>query len=120
VNARITYDETKAFACRVAEELAEIHPERIVAKLARELRGGKVFIDWGQNAATKSTIAPYSLRGTAWPLVSAPVSWDEVEAAAARAEPSALAFEPSDVLARVERSGDLFAPVASLIQPLRR
>ncbi|MDQ3993403.1 MAG: non-homologous end-joining DNA ligase [Actinomycetota bacterium] len=118
VNARVTYDQTKAFARRVAEELAESDPDRIVAKPARKLRAGKVLVDWGQNVATRSMIAPYSLRGTAWPLVSAPVSWNEVEAAAARGEPSSVTFAPSEVLARVERSGDLFAPVTSLVQPL--
>jgi bifunctional non-homologous end joining protein LigD len=50
--------------------------------------------------------------------VWAPVSWDEVEAAAARGEPSSVIFAPSEVLARAERSGDLFAPVTSLAQPL--
>ena len=118
LNSGASFAVTKSFAREIAQRLADEHPAEIVAKPSRALRGGKVFIDWGQNAPTKSTIAPYSLRATAWPLVSAPLTWDEVAGAADRADPDDLAFGPAAVLARVERSGDLFAPVASLRQCL--
>ena len=70
---------------------------------------GKVFVDWGQNDAMKSTIAPYSLRAMPVPLVAAPVTWDELAAAT---EPRALRFSPAAVLARLARLGDLMAPLA--------
>ena len=70
-------------------------------------RSGKVFLDWSQNAASKTTVAPYSLRGRATPTVATPVTWDEVEAGAE--DPLGLdQFAFADVLARVEADGDLF------------
>jgi bifunctional non-homologous end joining protein LigD len=79
-------------------------------------RTGKVFIDWSQNSRHKTTVAVYSLRARPRPTVSTPVTWAEVEdAAAGRAE---LVFEAEDVLARVAARGDLFAPVLTLEQVL--
>ena len=74
--------------------------------MKKTLRKGKVLVDWSQNSRHKTTIAPYSLRARPHPTVSAPVTWDEVEAAA-DGEP--LAFEAADVLERVAEVGDLFA-----------
>jgi len=65
---------------RLAESLARDHPELVVAKMAKVLRPGKVFLDWSQNNPAKTTICPYSLRGRAQPWVAAPRAWDEVEA----------------------------------------
>ena len=79
-------------------------------------RKGKVFIDWSQNARHKTTIAVYSMRARPHPTVSTPVTWDEVtEAAAGHTE---LRFLWSDVLDRIERLGDLFAPVLTVEQEL--
>ena len=79
-------------------------------------RKGKVFIDWSQNARHKTTIAVYSMRARPHPTVSTPVTWDEVtEAAAGDTE---LRFLWSDVLDRIERLGDLFAPVLTVEQEL--
>ena len=69
-------------------------------------RRGKVFLDWSQNHAGKTTISPYSLRGLPVPRVATPLTWDEVEAAES---PQALRFSPQDVLARVAAHGDLLA-----------
>jgi bifunctional non-homologous end joining protein LigD len=113
-----TYDRTKAFARAVATLLAARAPERVVDRMTRSLRTGKVFVDWSQNDAGKSTVAPYSLRGMAVPLVSAPVGWDEIEAAVATGDEAALRFGPLGVLERVERDGELFEPVLSLAQVL--
>jgi bifunctional non-homologous end joining protein LigD len=86
----------------------------VVAEVDKSRRGGKVFLDWLQNDPTRQTVAPYSLRGLTWPTVAAPLTWDEVE----RAE--TLTFLGEDVLARVERDGDLFAEVLTLRQELPR
>ena len=91
------------YAKGVAEELAGRHPKLIVAKMAKQLRPGKVFIDWSQNNAFKTTIAPYSLRAGETPTVSAPLTWDEVEAG----ELTAADLTPSAVLDRVASLGDL-------------
>jgi bifunctional non-homologous end joining protein LigD len=72
-----------------------------------------VLVDWLQNDATRSTVAPYSLRAMPVPLVSTPVAWDEVERCARDRDAAALAFSPPDVLARLDAHGDLFAAVGS-------
>ena len=65
-----------------------------------------MLIDWSQNNAAKTTVAPYSLRAREQPTVSTPVSWDEVEACKHAGD---LVFTADDVLARVAAHGDLFA-----------
>jgi bifunctional non-homologous end joining protein LigD len=105
-----SYTETKALARGVAAELASAD-ERVTAAQSRAERRGRVLVDWLQNDRTRSTIAPYSLRGTQWPTVSAPVTWEEVERCARERRPSALTFLATDVAARLERHGDLFAEV---------
>jgi bifunctional non-homologous end joining protein LigD len=96
-------DEISGYAKGVAEELAGRHPRLVVAKMAKQLRPGKVFIDWSQNNAFKTTVAPYSLRAGPTPTVSAPLAWDEVEAGAL----TAADLTPSVVLERVATLGDL-------------
>jgi bifunctional non-homologous end joining protein LigD len=73
-----TADDISAYVKDVADELARRRPDLIVARMARQLRPGKVFIDWSQNNAFKTTVAPYSLRAGALPTVSAPLTWEEV------------------------------------------
>lgn len=94
------------YAKRVAEELASMVPKSITAKMARNLRPGKVFIDWSQNAAAKTTVAPYSLRAQPSPTASTPLTWEEVEAVATGEEP-ARQYDAREVLDRVEEYGDL-------------
>ncbi len=103
-------DAAKAhgFAKDLAVAMEEAHPKLVVHRMDKSLRGGKVLIDWSQNAAAKTTVAPYSLRARARPTVSTPVTWDEVAEAADGRE---LAFTASEVLDRVDEVGDLFAPL---------
>jgi bifunctional non-homologous end joining protein LigD len=105
-------DHVKRFARTVAEALARAHPDAVIAEVDKSRRAGKVFLDWLQNDPTRQTVAPYSLRGLAWPTVATPVTWAEVEQA------DALTFLGDDVLARIERDGDLFADVLTLEQRL--
>lgn len=100
--------DTKRLAKEVAAQLAEERPDEVVAAMRRSARAGRVFVDWLQNDVSRQTVAPYSLRGLPYPTVATPVRWDEVERAAA-GETGALVFTPADVLARIERDGDLFA-----------
>lgn len=109
LNAPHSFQRTKAFARAVAGELAGRHPGLVVDRMARSLRRGRVLVDWSQNDPGKSTIAVYSLRGTSVPRVSTPVTWEEVEGAAEGA--GGLVFGPREVLDRLARHGDLFAPV---------
>jgi bifunctional non-homologous end joining protein LigD len=98
------------YARRVAEELARAVPGGITAKMAKQLRPGKVFIDWSQNNAFKTTVAPYSLRALASPTASAPLTWDEVESMACGDAP-ARQLSPSEVLSRLDSDGDLLSPL---------
>jgi bifunctional non-homologous end joining protein LigD len=104
-----TFAETKALARDLAARLVAEDPERVTDRQARERRVGKVLVDWLQNDATRSTVAPYSLRGTAFPTASTPVAWEEVERAAAERRPELLTYLAGDVLERIERHGDLWA-----------
>jgi bifunctional non-homologous end joining protein LigD len=97
---------TSAYARRLAEQLERALPDLVVASMDKNLRRSKVFIDWSQNNAAKTTIAPYSLRGIASPTVSTPLTWDEVTSARTAED---LAFRSGDVLERVARYGDLLA-----------
>ena len=115
LNRPHTHDGCSSFALAVAQVLEKHHPKRVTSVMAKAERPGKVFIDWSQNSRHKTTVAVYSLRARPRPTVSTPVTWDEVEAAAA-GEP--LTFEAGDVLERVEALGDLFAPALDLEQTL--
>lgn len=111
-----SYAETKPLARAIAEGLEERWPERVVSRMARGLRAGKVLIDWGQNTEHKSMICAYSVRARPRPTVSTPLRWEELEAAG---DVSDLVFELDDVLARMDSEGDLFAAVLTHEQRLR-
>ena len=119
LNSPTTFDATKRFARRVAETLATRLPDRAVARADKRLRAGRVLVDWGQNDRHKSTVAPYSLRAKRErPTVSAPVTWDELQAAVDSRNEAALLLDPSEVLQRVDSLGDPFAPVLRRVQQL--
>ncbi len=117
LNCPHSHDEAASFARAVGQLLAKAHPDRVLIEMKRELRGGKVFVDWSQNSRHKTTISPYSLRARDRPTVSTPITWDEVDDAC-RGRPEDLAFEAADALERIERLGDLFAPTLSVVQRL--
>ncbi|MDQ3578634.1 MAG: non-homologous end-joining DNA ligase [Actinomycetota bacterium] len=96
------------YAKSLAERLAKENPRLVVSRMAKSLRPHKVFIDWSQNNPQKTTVAPYSLRARPRPTVSTPLTWDEVTACEASAD---LSFTSEDVLERVGKHGDLFAPL---------
>jgi len=101
-----TSDQVSDYAKGVAEDLEDALPNLVTAKMAKSLRPGKVFFDWSQNAAAKTTVSAYSLRAAATPTVSAPFSWADVEAAKVRP------LRPDEVLARIDKAGD---PLVSLL-----
>jgi bifunctional non-homologous end joining protein LigD len=115
---KTSYDETKPFAKAIAQLLEKQTPDRVVSKMKKVEREGKVFVDWSQNHRSKTTIAAYSLRARERPTASTPIGWEEVEHAAETGDAAALAFEAADVLERIESRGDLFAPVLELQQKL--
>ena len=110
------HDAAADFALAMGQVLERQMRGRVTTVMAKSEREGKVFVDWSQNAFHKTTIAPYSLRARDEPTVSTPVTWDEVEESAA--DGSALRFTSDEVLERVDRLGDLFAPVLTVEQSL--
>jgi bifunctional non-homologous end joining protein LigD len=114
----VSYDDTKPFAKAIAQLLEKQTPDLVVSKMKKVEREGKVFVDWSQNHQRKTTIAVYSLRARERPTASTPVTWDEVEAAADSGDGGGLVFEADAVLDRIEKHGDLFAPVLELEQAL--
>jgi bifunctional non-homologous end joining protein LigD len=101
------WEDVHAYARRVAERLERDEPRLVVSNMKKELRTGKVLVDWSQNNAAKTTVAAYSLRARAAPTVSTPVTWAEVEACR---RPEDLRFTSAQVLERVAEHGDLFSP----------
>ena len=118
LNTKTSYEQTKSFAHAVARLLEQEHPELVVSDMKKAVRTNKVFVDWSQNDEHKTTISVYSLRAREHPTVSTPVTWDEVEQALKKKDAGRLVFEAKDVLARVEKMGDLFEPVQKLTQKL--
>jgi len=118
LNSPTSYERTKPFAQAVAERLEREHRDRIVSRMAKNLRSGKVLVDWSQNDQHKTTVNVYSLRARERATVSTPVAWDEVEAALAAEDPALLTFDSAQVLDRVASRGDLFAPLLELEQAL--
>ncbi|MEO5877929.1 MAG: non-homologous end-joining DNA ligase [Streptosporangiaceae bacterium] len=97
--------DTADYARRAAARLEQEHGGLVTGKMERRLRPGKVFLDWSQNSGSKTTVAAYSLRAAPEPYVSTPLSWDEVE------DPGDLRFTAEEVLERVDKHGDLLAPL---------
>jgi bifunctional non-homologous end joining protein LigD len=105
---------TKRLSQALARHLEQQHPQLIVSTQKKELRKRKVLIDWSQNDEHKTTVGVYSLRARERPTVSTPLAWSELE----EDDPTELVFEAGDVLERVEKHGDLFAPVVEQVQRL--
>jgi bifunctional non-homologous end joining protein LigD len=118
LDGEATYGETGPFAKAVAETLAQKFSDRVVSRMTKSLRRGKVLVDWSQNDVHKTTVSVYSLRAKERPTVSTPLEWEEVEAASAQGEAERLVFDHAAVLARVGQRGDLFAPLLSERQAL--
>jgi bifunctional non-homologous end joining protein LigD len=118
LNTPTTFDQTKALSRGIAEHLERKHPDLVVHKMLKSLRGGKVLVDWSQNDEHKTTSCVYTLRARERPTVSTPVTWDELAHAAKKKNAESLVFEAPDVLKRVQKVGDLFAPVLKMKQKL--
>ena len=114
----VTYDDTKGFARAVAELLEASEPGLVIARMNKDARKGKVFIDFSQNDEHKTTVCVYSLRARDRPTVSTPVTWEEVRDCRDGGDPTRLVFDAGQAVARFGEHGDLFAPVLSLVQAM--
>jgi bifunctional non-homologous end joining protein LigD len=104
-DTRLDSDAVSAVAHELARYLESEHPDLVVSDMSKKLRPGKVLVDWSQNNGSKTTIAPYSLRGLDRPWVAAPRTWAELD------DPDLAQLTPDDVVARIEADGDLLAPL---------
>jgi len=118
LNTPVTYDETKMWSHALAEYLERERNHLVVAKMSKEIRKGKVLVDWSQNDEHKTTICVYSLRAKEEPTVSTPVTWEEAANCLKKEKAGLLRFRSDQTLKRVEKMGDLFEPVVSLKQKL--
>lgn len=118
LNTAVTYEQTKPFAKALARMLEKQYPNLIVSDMKKVLRTNKVFVDWSQNDQYKTTVNVYSLRAKEKPTVSTPVTWKEVEQCLSKQDPDLLVFTSDQTLARVEKDGDLWAPLLKLKQKL--
>ena len=118
LNTPVDYQPTKDVSKGIAEHFEREWPEKVVSRQQKEMRRGKILIDWSQNDQYKTTINVYSLRAREHPTVSTPVSWDEVRECFKKRDAGLLRFEYDETLARVEEMGDLFEPVLRLEQEL--
>jgi bifunctional non-homologous end joining protein LigD len=112
------FDDTKAFSKAVAEIMQKNYPDLVTAKMAKEYRTGKVFINWSQNDSSKTMICVYSLRAREKPYVSFPLEWKELESLTGQNDLEKLQVIHSEALSRVERKGDLFQEVLTKKQRL--
>ena len=107
-------DEVSGWAHAVARAVQTRMPKLALSQMRKSLRDGKVFIDWSQNNAAKTTISPYSLRGREDPMVAAPRTWDEI------ADPALVHLTLDEVLVRVSTDGDLLAALGTAEPPVTR
>jgi bifunctional non-homologous end joining protein LigD len=113
LNSPHTYSQTRRFARLAASQLESQHDWIVDSAANRDQRAGTVLIDWAQNNERRTMVVPYSLRASDAPSVSTPVAWEEVER-----DHAPLSFAPGDVIDRITRLGDLFAPARSLVQSI--
>ena len=119
LNSPLTYEKTRPFAQSVAMYLEREHPDRVISEMKKAARTKKVFIDWSQNSDFKTTVSVYSLRAKREkPFVSMPLTWEEMEHAQEKRDTASLYWQAEAALERLEKVGDLFAPVLKLKQKL--
>jgi bifunctional non-homologous end joining protein LigD len=102
LGGQCTFDQARTLAYLIGMIVERQHPDQATTHRNPAARGGRVYLDWGQNAHGQLLVAPYSARPVAGAPVSMPVTWDEVVPSL-----DARAFTIRDALARVETwSGD--------------
>ncbi|VBB08677.1 Hypothetical protein LUCI_3955 [Lucifera butyrica] len=118
LNSPVSYSQTKRFANTLAHLLETRYPLAVISNMRKNLRTGKVFVDWSQNDSHKTTVCVYSLRAREQPTVSTPLTWQEIESAWQTKAKDRLTFTAPQVLERLQQYGDLFAPLLTLQQSL--
>ncbi|MDB6117127.1 MAG: ATP-dependent ligase clustered with Ku protein LigD [Verrucomicrobiaceae bacterium] len=119
LNTPVTYEVTQPFAKAIAELATQQMPDDVVSEMAKNLRKGKVLIDWSQNSDFKTTVCVYAMRAKKEaPFISLPITWEELAKAVKKGDEKLLFFSPEAAVKRIQKLGDLFAPVLKLKQKL--
>jgi len=118
LNSPTTFEHSKHIAHALAATMERLLPDLVTSTMAKSERIGKVFIDWSQNDASKTTCCVYSLRAQAQPTVSAPVGWELITRCAQRRDPAPLVVTAADLLARKDFSSDPLAELETRRQRL--
>ncbi len=114
----VTFEDTKTFSKVVAEIMQKHYPDLVTAKMAKQYRKGRVFINWSQNDASKTMICVYSLRAQEKPIVSFPFEWQELETLTSRGDQERLQVMHTAAVSRAKKTGDLFQEVLAREQKL--
>jgi bifunctional non-homologous end joining protein LigD len=99
-----THDQATEFAEQIARAVAKVLPQIATVERMKDKRGGKLYVDYGQNGEGRTIVSPYAIRARDGAVVSTPIQWDEVTE---RLDPTT--FTIRTVLERVSKHGDLFA-----------
>jgi bifunctional non-homologous end joining protein LigD len=106
-----TFEDTRTFSKAVAEIMQKHYPDLVTAKMAKQQREARVFINWSQNDSSKTMICVYSLRAREKPFVSFPFDWRELENLVGLGDQERLQVLHSDAVRRAVEKGDLFREV---------
>ena len=115
-NGETSFDDTKTFSKATAEIMQKHYPDLVTARIAKQERAGKVFINWSQNDASKTMVCVYSLRAGEAPFVSFPLEWKALEGPGLDAD--RIRVLPGEALSRTLEQGDLFREVLMKEQKL--
>jgi bifunctional non-homologous end joining protein LigD len=113
-----TFEDTKTFSKAVAGIMQKHYPDLVTARMAKQDRKAKVFINWSQNDSSKTMICVYSLRAREKPFVSFPLEWNKLEKLAGLGDPEKLQVMHTEALSEVDKKGDLFQEVLTKVQKL--
>ncbi|HEY5952052.1 MAG TPA: non-homologous end-joining DNA ligase, partial [Kofleriaceae bacterium] len=80
LGGQCTFDQARTLAYLIGLIIERQHPDKATTNRNPSARGGRVYLDWGQNAHGQLLVAPYSVRPVAGAPVSMPLVWDEVVA----------------------------------------
>lgn len=108
-----SYADVAAFAEKLADGVAAALPKISTTERMKAKRFGRLYVDHLQNGRGKTVVAPYAIRALEGAPVSTPIKWEEVTE---KLDPSKLTIQT--VLKRIERHGDLLAPLFSSKQRL--
>ncbi|MGB7569353.1 MAG: non-homologous end-joining DNA ligase [Chitinivibrionales bacterium] len=112
------FGDTKKFSRAVAEIMQKNYPDLVTAKMNKDLRKKKIFINWSQNDASKTMVCVYSLRAMEAPSVSFPFFWKELDKAAKTHDPGAFRILASEAMTRAEKNGDFYKELLDMKQRL--